>query len=324
VLRVAREVFDALNICTGCATPPELAGAAITSSPQEQLHPEVSGNRVTWLDLSARSEFAGYAASTDVSGGTPSLSASANTIDVEFAGQAILTLDFNGQVVRTDGSGSQRLDQVRNVDASLAAGLGGSDTGAAWLSRGDTIKYVDPSGQVSESEVVGLAGDTITAIAAGGGTVAVGTDQGKVYGWTPGSGGFRRLGQVRGAVFDLATYAGNVLVLDDNLTSALIWANGQQVPVTDHALPFGATMTSEYAVWTEATGAIDSDVVPSNRGRFLEADLYLLSLKTGKIYNLYPVSGQQGFPSLSGRRLVWQDAAFGGDDVFTGEVPGGL
>ena len=74
----------------------------------------------------------------------------------------------------------------------------------------------------------------------------------------------------------------------------------------------------------EATRQIKSGVVPGGVSPYPDTDLFLLSLVTGKIYNLYDVPAQQGFPSLSGRRLVWQDASFGGDDVFTAALPGGL
>ena len=49
-----------------------------------------------------------------------------------------------------------------------------------------------------------------------------------------------------------------------------------------------------------------------------------MSLNTGRIYDVLPGVGQQGFPALSGNRLVWQDAVFGGDDIFTAELPPGL
>jgi hypothetical protein len=31
--------------------------------------------------------------------------------------------------------------------------------------------------------------------------------------------------------------------------------------------------------------------------------------------------GQQGFPALSGDRLVWQETGLGGDDIFTVKLP---
>ena len=83
-------------------------------------------------------------------------------------------------------------------------------------------------------------------------------------------------------------------------------------------------MSSEYVVWSEAIGPIQTGVVPGGTSPYPETDLYLLSLATGKIYDLHRVPAQQGFPSISGRQLVWQDATFGGDDVFTAAVPGGL
>ena len=107
VLRTAREVFDADKICTGCPTASELAGDAVTTASQTQLHPSISGNRVLWLDLSSTSDFAGYAAATSLGGsGGPSLSATPDALEVAFAGDAIMSLDVRGRVTRTDASGS--------------------------------------------------------------------------------------------------------------------------------------------------------------------------------------------------------------------------
>ena len=172
VLRTAREVFDASKICAGCPTTTELAGDAVSTSPQTQLHPSISGDRVVWLDLSATSEFEGRAASTQLGGGTaPQLSGSSNVWEVVFAGDAVLTLDARRQVTRTDPSGATAvLDTVADPIVTQAAGFAGSDAGAAWLGNGDTVKYADPTGQVSEAAVAGLRGDTIIAVAAGGGS----------------------------------------------------------------------------------------------------------------------------------------------------------
>ncbi len=90
VLRTAREVFDADKICTGCPTASELAGDAVTTSPQTQLHPSISGDRVLWLDLSSNSDFAGYAATTSLGGSARrSLSPTPDALEVGFAGDAI-------------------------------------------------------------------------------------------------------------------------------------------------------------------------------------------------------------------------------------------
>ena len=323
VLRTAREVFDADKICTGCPTASELAGDAVTTSSQTQLHPSISGNRVLWLDLSSTSDFAGYAAATSLGGsGRPSLSATPDALEVAFAGDAIMSLDLRGRVTRTVGSDSAVIDNVQ-PEATLAAGFSGSDAGAAWLSRG-TVKYVDSTGAVFQTELAGLQGDTITSIAAGGGTVALGTDQGRVFAWQPGSGDPHQVGQLQGAILSTATYGGPVFAIDDSHRSVLFTADGQTLEVTRNATPFGATMSGEYVVWAEATARIQTPVVPGGTSPYPETDLYLLSLGSGKIYDLHPAPAQQGFPSISGRQLVWQDATYGGDDVFTAAIPGGL
>jgi hypothetical protein len=325
VLRTAREVFDADKICTGCPTTSELAGDAVSTSSQTQLHPSISGNRVLWLDLSSTSDFAGYAAATSLGGsGAPSLSASADALEVGFAGDAVMSLDLRGRVTRTDASGSSVIDTVQ-ADAALAAGFSGSDAGAAWLSRGSTVKYVDSTGALFQTDLAGLLnGDTLTTIAAGGGAVALGSDQGKVFAWNPGSGDARQVGQLSGAILSAATYGGPVFAIDDTHRSVLFTADGQTLEVSGSATPFGAAMSGEYVVWAEATARIETPVVPGGTAPYPETDLYLLSLGTGKIYDLHPAPAQQGFPSISGRQLVWQDATYGGDDVFTAVVPGGL
>ena len=59
-------------------------------------------------------------------------------------------------------------------------------------------------------------------------------------------------------------------------------------------------------------------------GWMVDTDLYLYSFKTGKIYSPLEERGQQGFPSISGNRLVWQDGVFGGDDIMEVRLPSGL
>ena len=54
------------------------------------------------------------------------------------------------------------------------------------------------------------------------------------------------------------------------------------------------------------------------------ATLHHMLLRNGQIYDLLPLPGQQGYPALSGDRLVWQDSIHGDDDVFTATLPDGL
>ncbi|MDX6374433.1 MAG: hypothetical protein QOD98_3421 [Nocardioidaceae bacterium] len=322
VLRTARQVFDAEKICAGCPDTGELAGDTVSASPSTQLHPVVSNDSVAWLDVSGDGDNFGYLASTKVGGAGPSLGGTSNVADVGFGGDALLTLDLNGNINRyaPDGSASV-LGQVP-FQATLAAGLAGSDAGAAWVGDNDTVFFADANGQISQARVTGLKGDTLTGLGTGAGVVGIGTDGGKVFAWQPG-GQVTQVGQLDGAVISVAAYAGNLVAVDDSGHTELFSSDGQSFQLSGNASPFGVTMNDNYVVWAEQKGALTAGVA-GGASPFPETDLYLASLATGKIYDLVPEGGQQGFPSLSGNRLVWQDAAFGGDDVLTAEIPDGL
>ena len=322
VLRTAREVFDANKICAGCPDTGELAGDTVSASPSTQLHPVVSKDSVAWLDVSGDGDSFGYLASTKIGGATPSIGASSNVADVGFGGDALLTLDLNGNITRYAAGGSATVLGQVPFQATLAAGLAGSDTGAAWVGANDTVFFADANGQVSQVRVTGLGGDSIVGLGTGAGLVGIGTDSGRVLAWQPG-GQVTQVGQLSGAVISVAAYGGNLVAVDDSGHAELFNPDGQSFQLSGGASPFGVTMNDTYVVWAEEKGALTAGVAGGD-SPFPETDLYLASLATGKIYDLVPEGGQQGFPSLSGNRLVWQDAAFGGDDVLTAEIPDGL
>ncbi len=322
VLRTAREVFDQNKICAGCPDTGELGGDPVSTSPSTQLHPVVSRDSVAWLDVSGEGDFFGYAASTKVGGATPAKGSSSDVAEVAFAGDALVTFDLNGRVTRYAPDGSTTTLGAVPFEPAIAAGLAGSDGGAAWAGGGGEVSYVDPDGRVSTTQVPGLAGDNLTGLGAGNGVVGMGTDGGRVLVWQPG-GQVSQVGQLDGAVLSVAAYAGNVVAVDDTGVAALFTADGQSFQLSGAASPFGVGMNDRYVVWAESRGPLEAGVA-GGVSRYPDTDLYLASLASGKVYDLVPGGGQQGFPSLSGNRLVWQDAAFGGDDVLTAEIPGGL
>lgn len=205
---------------------------------------------------------------------------------------------------------------------AIAAGLAGSDTGAAWSNGNGTVSFVSPAGTVQTGRLPDLGGDTVVGIGTGGGTVGIGTDGGRVLSWKPGN-KISVIGRMPGAVISVAAYGDHILAIDDFGAATLFTPEGQ-FAVSGKAAPFGVAMSSEYAVWPEVKGRLEAGVIRGGTSDFPETDLYLLSLSTGNIYDLIPEQGQQGFPALSGRRLAWQDAAFGGDDILTVELPAGL
>jgi hypothetical protein len=328
VLRVAREVFDANKICTGCSTVGTPAGEGLGTSPSSEIKPTVSGDLVTWLD--ARSgRFVGSPMTTRV--GTQTTTPGPDgTYEATLAGESLVTMDGRSQITRY-GPGGAGTVLARGGDDLIARGLVGSDAGAAWALRTDSLSFVDPAGTVTETAVPALAGDTVISVGTGGGTVAAGTDAGKVLLWQPG-GEVTQVGRVPGAVVSVSSYGRNVLAVGCAIseyetppcTVKLFKEDGQTFTLSSKGAVFGAAMSEDYAVWPEITGDLEAGVLGDQAGLWPDTDLYVMSLKSGQVYSPFSSPGQQGFPSISGRRVVWQDASQGGDDITTGVVPEGL
>ncbi|MCW2846442.1 MAG: hypothetical protein JWR90_416, partial [Marmoricola sp.] len=326
ILRVAQETFDADRICAGCVDTGPVPGIVVSASPHTELAPSVHGDRITWLDQGDGA--LGSAASSSVGGAPTSLGTTPDLAQVVFAGDATVVLQYpNGQVpgsvVRYDEEGAT--NRLGRADRStLSAGLGGSDDGAAWVCEEDgTVSYVDASGRVSTVRLPDLGGDSVTAVGAGAGTVALGTGAGRVLRWTPG-GAFARVGRLDGAVLAVAAYGDRVLAVDDGGSARLFASGGSGAELSSGAIPYGAALGEDYAIWVEGVGDLGGGVAETEGRTYPDGDLYLYSLETGTIYDLMPERGQQGFPALSRDRLVWQDSVFGGDDILTATIPPGL
>ena len=327
ILRVARELFDLNAICADCNEPANALGQVVVSSPQTQLGPTVSGDEVAWVDLSADGALTGFAARSKV-GGEPT-NRSGNALSVAFAGRSLVSLelaDFSGAgEIAFYGAGGDRRVLGSFGDSTIAAGLGGSDDGAAWSTEVEgTAYFVDPDGTVTELDLQEAGISSVTAVATGDGKVAIGTDSGRVYLWNPGNGKVSAVGETEGAVFSIATAGGRVLALDDEQFAVLFDGAGGSLQLADRAVPYGAALNGDYAVWPQSVGSLGGGVADNLGGGSVDTDLYLYSLKTGVIYDLLDERGQQAFPAISGDRLVWQDAVFGGDDIMTATLPPGL
>ena len=322
VLRVAREVFDHNKICAGCPDTGELAGDTVSATPSTQLHPVVSRDSVAWLDVSGEGDLFGYAASTKLGGASAAKGSTSDVAEVAFGGDALVTFDLNGRINRYAADGSASILDRVPFEPALAAGLAGSDAGAAWAGKGGAVSFADSAGAVTATRVPGLGGDTITGLGTGGGQVGIGTDDGRVFAWAPG-GQVTQVGTLDGAVLAVTAYAGRVVAVADSGQAVLFTTDGQSFQLSGRASPFGVTMNDRYVVWAESLGPLEAGVA-GGVSHYPDTNLYLASTESGKIYDLVPGGGQQGFPSLSGNRLVWQDAAFGGDDVLTTLLPDGL
>ena len=99
---------------------------------------------------------------------------------------------------------------------------------------------------------------------------------------------------------------------------------GTRELLTDSAFPAGIAMDGSYVVWAEVVGLQQSGIASFLRRPVADTTLMVYSAGT-KAYTLaFAQRGQQGFPSISGRRLAWQDSASGSDDIYTALLPAGL
>ena len=258
--------------------------------------------------------------------GAPRLSAAADLLEVAFAGDAVMALDVRGRVTRTDGSGTTTVldtqDPASTPDRRLRRLRRRARPG--WPARAPSSTST-ATGNVTQADVPGLRGDSVDSIATGGGSVAIGTDEGLVFRWTPAAAASRQLGQVerrRAQHRDLRRHRVR------HRRPPRLGAVHRRRPDSGCQRPGRAVRRDHVRASTSCgprpSTRIQTPARPGGTAPYPETDLYLLSLATGKIYDLHPAPAQQGFPSISGRQLVWQDATFGGDDVFTAAVPGGL
>jgi Zn-dependent metalloprotease len=339
-LREIGRIFRANEICSGCASVPQSPAQPVMTSAATQRNPQVSGDTVAWVDLQAPGGRFGQAGQSTVGGKPIALNAEADVSLVAFAGPTVVWTTLPGRVIRFDpATGVQQVLQENNPAAPIA--LAGSEEGAAWIA-GDpdtqqlSIEFVDPSGErttlLFPTEETGLP----VSLGVGGGTVAAGTDQGEIIVWRQGAGP-TVIAEGLDPVLAVDAYVDRVLAVTLDLTQgsedrrrhATLYdlASGQSTLLSQSAAPWGATMSQEYAVWAERKGALGgriSERLQEQGATYVDTDLYLYSFATGRTYDVLPIRGQQGFPALSGNRLVWQDTVNGGDDIYTGVLPSGL
>ena len=318
VIRVAKEVFDQSGLCPGCYDPGPIAGDIVSNKSQSEVSPVVSGKNIAWINP------VGGPGTPSVSSG---LSSNPMTYDIAWAGDSLVTMELtnSGEAVVLHGKGG-RTTKLDNLQLStFMAGLGGSEDGAAWwTAESGTMSYVDASGKVSRIRINGIGGADITAMAAGGGTVGFGTDDGRVGYWKPGTNEVDQVGAMSGGVLSVAAFGDHVVAIDANQSADAFGTDGSSTHLSDFAFPFGVAASAEYAVFPVAVDSLPGGVSEAIGGRMPDTDLYLYSFATDKIYNPLEERGQQGFPSISGSRLVWQDGVFGGDDIMEVRLPSGL
>jgi hypothetical protein len=328
--RVMRRTFDATDICAGCA-PSSTRGLGVSTTSASQQLPALGASRVAWIDLSIGEGILGQAAFA--SPGEPearSLSGRADALSVAVAGDDLITAEDPPKVVRYDvqAQSSEVLDPNLS-EGDVIVGVAGSAEGAAWLNlQAGEMRFVDAGGTVTSAPYPPAAGAPFS-IGAGGGTVVVGTEDGEVIAWRPGSDP-EIVGDAAGLAFSVDVHGDRAVALlgapgeYDAQVILIPLEGGSPQVLSDAASPFGVAMDQRYVVWAQNVGQLRGAVAEAFDVGAPDTDLWLYSPGTGTTYEVLDARGQQGFPDIAGDRLVWQDALLGGDDIFTGTLPGGL
>ena len=101
-------------------------------------------------------------------------------------------------------------------------------------------------------------------------------------------------------------------------------ATGTTDVLSDTAYPAGLAMDGAHVVWSEVVGRQASGIATFLNSEVPDSDLMAFSLATSAFIVVVHQRGQQGFPSLKGRLLAWQDSVGGADDIYSGTLPAGI
>ena len=328
ILRVARELFDENLLCADCNPPSNALGQVVVSTPQTQLAPTVSGDDVAWVDLSADGRSPASRPSSMI-GGEPA-SRSGDSLYVAYAGTSLISLelpDLNGagQVAFYPESGDRQVLGCFG-QATVNAGSPAPTTARPGPTRSTGRRTSSTRrATVSQLDLQAAGISSVTAVGTGDGQVALGTDSGQVFLWNPADDSVTEVGHhARRDLRDLDRSRPRAGPRRQPGRPAVRRPRRQHPADRERgALRLGAQRRLRHLAG--GRGCRSAVAWPRTDGRgTVDTDLYLYSLKTGTIYNLLDERGQQAFPAVSGDRLVWQDAVFGGDDIMTAVLPPGL
>jgi hypothetical protein len=330
---IAREVFDDNQICVDCVGNAGSRGKIVASGGTTQITPAANRDRTVWLETA---ELFGRPFGATAGMAPVPVAEQIESIDVGMMGDSVVAFEERvdaGAVVVHYSRKGRKTDLGPIGLESAFSGLGGSDKGAAWVGReGDWVYFADLKGKITKVRVEDLQeapnrkakDEAITAVSTGNGTVGVGTSYGRILLWKPGA-SIVEVGKTNARVLVTATHGSRVMAIDADRRAELFEQHGKKpILLSDVATPYGATMDATYTVWVDEGAYLGGGVAESEQVILNDTDLALYSSRTGKKYELLKQKGQQGFPALSGRTLVWQDTSQGGDDIRSGLIPSNL
>ena len=326
--RIIRQTFDRNEICAGCAEPPHTEAIPVATTSTTQQSAALSTEGVGWVELSVGEGVIGVAAFGSKDGNASPVTGRPDAWSVGFAGDKIVAAEDTGfQIAMYDVAAGTSEVLDTDIGDGVVTGVASSREGAAWMNFGESsVNFVTPEGEVTSADYG--TSDPPYTIGTGGGTVVTGAIEGTVVAWEQG-GRPSILEQLEGAVFAVDAHGDKVVavsgVADEPATVTLFdLTTDESTVLSTNAAPFGVSISDQYVVWSDITGILGGTAIELARYTAFDTDLHMYSLASGGTFKVMAQRGQQGFPVLDGRELLWQDTVLGGDDLFTGTLPEGL
>lgn len=337
---IIRRQFVDSKLCRGCNSPP-LTARPVAISSNVKTRPQVAAPGVVYTEYSGRLSSVGLLNNLESAQGSPVTQQGKLTLFASAAG------DYGVDLI-VDVSAGNGAVHLRNLRTGAEEELSTSPGLAQPAVSADSVAWFDerggPSGSIVWRPAAGGAERSLAVpelvqhVAVDGPLVAFQLVDGTLGVWDPerdqetvistlptprrpfpglvAPGGLAISGE-RVAVI---AFAGSVndwalLVFDRSGFGSLI---------SDRASPFGVAIRGDLVIWADNTGLQSGRVSSATGSEVVDTDIEAYSFATDTFYRVFPLRGQQGFPSFDGTRLAWQDSALGGNDIFTVQLPEGL
>jgi hypothetical protein len=346
VLNLIRDQFNLAKLCRGC-NQPNISGRPVAVSADIKTHPALANNRVFFTNINGL--LTSQAAGVNIDGTQSTSLTPAGRLTLYTAAAGDIEVDVSVDPQSNDaGTVLHTLSDGKTLELSKSPALASpavSPDAVVWPEQTgkDTfrLRWLAVGGSAPKDLPLTVAPQHMSVE---GSKVAYVLDDGTLGLWDAQSGQNKVLYTVgtikiarllsRGILIPaggVALSGDHVAVLSFPGDDPHIWnllsfniSDGKGFLVSDKAGPLGLTLKNNLLIWAEIVGPQGQKIEAASGFMSNDTDLEAYSYNTDTFYRVLPERGQQGFPSFDGDRLVWQDSALGGNDIFTARLPAGL
>ncbi len=334
--------FELSQFCAGCATPDGVM-TPVAVSPRMELQPVVLDSGIAYI---GQSQPTGsdlpwqhtYFAPFDSEKATTLLGQpDQNTFAIDGKGSWLVEMkyDFEDHWYQLTNLATGKVEVLAQATYWTRPAVS-KDT-VVWPGEDDK-GFILSARPNAGGKVVTVSLDALpTQIGVDGTIVAFQTKDGRVQVWDTGTGEIKVLDQLEAPISDqrFAGFSGAIKVSGTNV-AILGGREGNRFPqfltlynaqsgtselISKWAFPAGLSFDGNRLLYSEDVGPQDSSIA-ALLGRYIRnTDLILYSVDTKESSVALEERGQQGFASIAGDRLAWQDSVSGGDDIYTATLP---